>query len=290
MSSKYILFSDATADLPAEVVDQLEIRIISMEVILDNKAYQFDPYERELSCKDFYAALRAGKMSSTSQITPIMYEEVFRPVLEEGKDIFYLCFTSGMSGTYQASQIAKESLLEEFPDRKIICVDSLCASIGEGILLYHTAKKRLEGLSMEELEEWVMDHRQEAAHWFTVEDLFHLNRGGRLSAVEAVVGTALKIKPILSVDEEGKLCVMAKVRGMRKGMEYLVSKLEEEAAHLPKQTVIIGNADNMEQAKALEAILRERDLVEDVIITSIGPVIGTHTGPGMLALVFMRKL
>lgn len=290
MNDEYVLFSDATVDLPGKIIDELDVEIIPMEVLLDDKSYQFEPHEKELTSKDFYAALRAGKLSSTSQITPIVYDEVFRPYLEQGKDIFYLCFTSGMSGTYEASMLARTTLLEDFPERKIICVDSLCASVGEGMLLYHTAKQRKAGLSMEELEKWVEEHRLETAHWFTVEDLFHLNRGGRLSSVEAVVGTALKIKPILSVDKEGKLCVMAKVRGMRKGLEYLVGKLEEEAGHLPKQTVIIGNGDNMEQAKVLESILRERDLVEDVIITSIGPVIGTHTGPGMMALVFMRKL
>lgn len=290
MSQEYLLFCDATNDLPAEVIDKLDVRIIPMEVVLDDKSYVYDMYEKELSCAFFYEKLKEGKLSSTSQITPMHYDEIFRPVLEEGKDIFYLCFTSGMSGTYQASLIAKETLLEDFPDRKIICVDSLCASIGEGMLLYHVAKQRLGGMGMEELETWTIDHRLETAHWFTVEDLFHLNRGGRLSTVEALIGTALKIKPIISVDEEGKLYVVSKVRGTKKCIEFLINKLEEEAGHLPKQTVIIGNGDNMEQAKALEKILRERDLVEDVIITNIGPVIGTHTGPGMLALVFMRKL
>ena len=290
MSQEYLLFCDATNDLPAEVIDKLDVRIIPMEVVLDDKSYVYDMYEKELSCAYFYEKLKEGKLSSTSQITPMHYDEIFRPVLEEGKDIFYLCFTSGMSGTYQASLIARDTLLEEFPDRKIICVDSLCASIGEGILLYHVAKQRLGGMGMEELEAWTIDHRLEAAHWFTVEDLFHLNRGGRLSTVEAIIGTALKIKPIISVDEEGKLYVVSKVRGTKKCIDFLINKLEEEAGHLPKQTVIIGNGDTMEQAKALEKILRERDLVEDVIITNIGPVIGSHTGPGMLALVFMRKL
>ena len=290
MSQEYLLFCDATNDLPAEVIDKLDVRIIPMEVVLDDKSYVYDMYEKELSCAFFYEKLKEGKLSSTSQITPMHYDEIFRPILEEGKDIFYLCFTSGMSGTYQASLIAKETLLEDFPDRKIICVDSLCASVGEGMLLYHVAKQRLGGMGMEELEAWTIDHRLETAHWFTVEDLFHLNRGGRLSTVEALIGTALKIKPIISVDEEGKLYVASKVRGTKKCIEFLINKLEEEAGHLPKQTVIIGNGDNMEQAKALEKILRERDLVEDVIITNIGPVIGTHTGPGMLALVFMRKL
>jgi DegV family protein with EDD domain len=290
MSRNYQLFCDATNDLPAEVIERLDVHIIPMEVVLDDICFQYDMYEKELSCKEFYKQLREGKLSSTSQITPVVYETLFRPVLEEGMDIFYLCFTSGMSGTYQASLVARELLLEEFPDRKILCVDSLCASVGEGMLLYHVAHQRQKGMSLEQLEAWTLEHRLETAHWFTVEDLFHLNRGGRLSTVEALLGTALKIKPIISVNQEGKLYVAAKVRGTKKSMEFLVNKYVEEAGHLPKQTVLVGHGDNLDQAKALEQILRQRDLVEDVIITNIGPVIGTHTGPGMLALVFMRKL
>lgn len=290
MSQEYVLFSDATCDLPKEIIEKIDVKIIPMEVLLDEKSYTYDMYEKELSCEQFYSELKAGKLSSTSQINPTAYDELFRPVLESGKDIFYLAFTSGLSGTYQSSLLAREMLLDDFPDRKIVCIDSLCASIGEGILLYHVANKRLEGMNMEELEEWTVSHRLDAAHWFTVEDLFHLNRGGRLSAVEAVVGTALKIKPIISISEEGKLFVSAKVRGTKKAVDFIVGKLEEEAGHLPKQTVIIGHGDNLAQAQKLEEILRERDMVEDVIIANIGPVIGTHTGPGMLALVFMRNL
>lgn len=288
--SDYILLSDATSDLPANVIEELGVQIVPMEFIMDDKTYHFEPTEKEMTCAQFYQLLREGKLSSTTQINPSIYEEIFGEILAQGKDIFYLAFTSGLSGTYQSAQIAKEIVLEDYPERKIVIVDSLCASIGEGILLYHTAKQKAKGLSIEELEAWVEDHKLDAAHWFTVEDLFHLNRGGRLSAVEAVVGTALKIKPVLSVDKEGKLCVIAKVRGMRKGLEYLIGRLQEEAGHLPKQTVIIGHGDSLEVAKELENMLRSKDLVEDVIITNIGPIIGTHTGPGMVALVFMRNL
>ena len=288
--SDYVLLSDATSDLPASVIEELGIQIVPMEFIMDDKTYHFEPTEKEITCAQFYQFLREGKLSSTTQINPSIYEEIFGDILARGKDIFYLAFTSGLSGTYQSAQIAKEMLLEEYPERKIVVVDSLCASIGEGILLYHTAKQKNSGLSIEELEVWVNEHRQEVANWFTVEDLFHLNRGGRLSAVEAVVGSALKIKPVISVDEKGKLVVMAKVRGMRKGLEYLISRLEEEAKDLPKQTVIIGHGDSIEVAKQLETMLREKDLVEDVIINHIGPIIGTHVGPGMIALVFMKKM
>lgn len=286
----YVLLCDATSDLPASVIEELGVQIVPMEFIMDNQIYHYEPYEKEISSTQFYQLLREGKLSSTTQINPSIYEEIFRGILEQDKDIFYLSFTSGLSGTYQSAQIAKEMVLDEYPERKIICVDSLCASIGEGMLLYHAAKQKAKGLTMEELEVWVEEHRLESAHWFTVEDLFHLNRGGRLSAVEAVVGTALKIKPVLSLNEEGKLYVAAKVRGMRKGLEYLVSRLETEAGHLPKQTVIIGHGDSIEAARELEEMLRRKNLVEDVMVSNIGPIIGTHTGPGMVALVFMRKL
>ncbi len=288
--SEYVLLSDATSDLPAGIIKKLGVQIVPMEYIIDEKSYRFEPSQEDMTCEEFYGLLREGKLSSTTQINPAIYEEVFSKILAEGKDVFYLAFSSGLSGTYQSAQIAKEIVLDEYPDRKIICVDSLCASIGEGILLYHAALQKANGLSMEELQDWVEDHKMDAAHWFTVEDLFHLNRGGRLSAVEAVVGTALKIKPVISTDESGKLSVVAKVRGMRKGLEYLVNKLEEEAGHLPKQTVIIGHGDSPEVAKELEDMLRKKDLVDDVIINHIGPIIGTHVGPGMIALVYMRKL
>lgn len=288
--SNYVLLSDATSDLPASVISELDIQIVPMEFIMEDKIYHFEPTEQEMSCAQFYQFLRDGKLSSTTQINPSIYEEIFEGILAQGKDIFYLAFTSGLSGTYQSAQIAKEILLESYPERKIVVVDSLCASIGEGLLLYHTAKQKKQGLSIEELETWVEEHKQEVAHWFTVEDLFHLNRGGRLSAVEAVVGTALKIKPVISVDEKGKLVVIAKVRGMRKGLEYLINRLEEEGKDLPKQTVIIGHGDSIEVAEQLASMLKEKDLVEDVIINHIGPIIGTHVGPGMIALVFMKKL
>lgn len=288
--SDYILLSDATSDLPASVIQELDVQIVPMEFIMEDKTYHFEPTEKEITCAQFYQYLKEGKLSSTTQINPALYEEVFAGILAQGKDILYLAFTSGLSGTYQSACIARDIMLEEYPERKIIIIDSLCASIGEGILLYNAAIQKKNGLSMEELEVWIEEHKREAAHWFTVEDLFHLNRGGRLSAMEAVVGTALKIKPILSVDEEGKLCVMAKVRGMRKGLEYLVGRIEQEAGHLPKQTIIIGHGDNMEAAKKLEEMILQKDLAERIIISNIGPIIGTHTGPGMVAVVFMKKM
>lgn len=287
--NNYVLVTDATLDLPDTVVHSLDMDVIPMEFEIDGTTYHHYPDEREMSSETFYQYLKAGKMPTTAQVTPYIYEQVFRSYFEQGMDVLAVIFSSGLSGSYGSASIAAKTVQEEFPDRKIICIDSLCASVGEGLLLYHTAKKRLEGMDMEALAQWVREYRLHVGHWFTVEDLFHLNRGGRLSAVSAVVGTALKIKPVLSVDAEGKLFVAAKARGAKKAFSYLIERLEQEGDNPSEQTVLIGHASNLETAQQLKETLLERKLVKEVIITNIGPIIGTHVGQGMVALVFMEK-
>lgn len=287
--NNYVLVTDATLDLPDTVVHSLDMDVIPMEFEIDGTTYHHYPDEREMSSETFYQYLKAGKMPTTAQVTPYIYEQVFRNYFEQGMDVLAVIFSSGLSGSYGSANIAAKTVQEEFPDRKIICIDSLCASVGEGLLLYHTAKKRLEGMDMETLAQWVREYRLHVGHWFTVEDLFHLNRGGRLSAVSAVVGTALKIKPVLSVDAEGKLFVAAKARGAKKAFSYLIERLEQEGDNPSEQTVLIGHASNLETAQQLKETLLERKLVKEVIITNIGPIIGTHVGQGMVALVFMEK-
>jgi len=286
--SKYVLITDATIDLPLNIVEQLDIEVIPMNFEINGKTYHHYPDEREMPIKEFYSMLENGTMPTTAQVTPFVYEEVFKKFLEQGLDILCIVFSSGLSGTYQSASIAKEEMLEKYPDRKIFCIDSKCASVGEGILVYHAAKKRLEGMELEELSNWVEESKYNVRHWFTVEDLYHLNRGGRVSSLEAFVGTALKIKPVLSVDEDGKLVVVSKVRGTKKALIYMLEKLTEEGANIKEQTVFVGHGDNIESAEKLKSILLEDNLVKDAIITNIGPIIGSHTGPGMVALVFMR--
>jgi len=283
----YILVSDATLDLPAEVIEENDIHVIPMGLIVDEVEYMHYPDERNLSVSEFYSKLKNGSVSHTSQITPAAFHEYFSEILKEGKDILYIAFSSGLSGTYNTSQLVISELAEEYPDRKIISIDSLCASIGEGLLVYLAAQQKKKGLTIEELRDWVEANKKTVRHWFTVKDLYYLKRGGRISSVEAFMGTALKIRPVLSTDDCGKLVVKSKVRGSKAELELLVGKLESEGIDTKNQTIIIGHGDNIEQARELEAIIREKELVKDIIISNIGPVIGTHTGPGMLALTFV---
>ena len=287
--SKYVIVSDATLDLPVSIIEQYDIRVIPMGVDIDNVEYSHYPDERELSIEDFYSRIKTGAVSHTTQITPSVFTDYFTELLKAGLDIIYIAFSSGLSGTYSCAQLVMESLSEEFPERKIYCVDSLCASIGEGLLVFHAALKKQEGLSLEDLVTWVEANKTAARHWFTVKDLYYLKRGGRISSIEAFVGTALKIRPVLSTDDQGKLAVLSKIRGTRAELDYMVGKMETEGIHLEEQTVFIGHGDDIEQAQALESLIRSKNLVKDVVITKIGPIIGTHTGPGMLALVYMGR-
>lgn len=285
----YVLASDATFDLPMDLVEKYNIAVVPMAFNLDGQEILHYPDERNMSNEAFYQALKDGKMSTTSQINPVTYVESFTPYLERGEDILYIAFTSGLSGTYQSALIAKDMLLEDFPNCTIEVVDSLCASAGQGYLLYLAGKKKEEGMELSELAKWTESIRNRVAHFFTVDDLFHLNRGGRLSTAEAIMGTALKIKPVISVDKEGKLYVENKVRGNKKAMEYMISKINETRDE-SEPMVFIGHGDAKERAEELKEKILEKTNVTDVTITKIGPIIGTHTGPGMLAVLFLEKV
>ena len=224
----------------------------------------------------------------TSQINPTTYVDLFTPVLEAGEDILYIAFTSGLSGTYQSAVLAKGMLEDDFPERKIYVVDSRCASAGLGYFMNLIGQKKEEGMSIDELNDWVLAKRNNIAHWFTVDDLFHLQRGGRLSFAEAMLGSALKIKPIISVDDDGKLYVENKVRGNKKGEEYMISKINDTMDD-EEQTVFVAHGDCEERAIALKEKIEANTNAKNVCITKIGPIIGTHTGPGMLAVLFMEN-
>ncbi len=289
MNDSYVIVSGATGDLPQSVIEEYGLHVIPMTVRVGEQDYLYHPDEKELSCKDFYTKLSAGENAVTSQITPIVFKEVFEKYLEEGKDILYISFSSGLSGTVNSARLIAEELLEDYPERKIVCVDSLCASIGEGFIVYLAGKLRKEGKSFEEVAEFVTENCTKVCHWFTVDDLIHLKRGGRLSGFEAAVGTALKIKPVLSIDREGKLTVVTKVRGTKKGIDYLKERLINDGIDAANQTVIVGHADAQEIAEQLKEQLLSEGLVKDVIISNVGPIIGTHVGSGMFALVFLGE-
>lgn len=283
----YVIATDSTADIPYTFLEELGVEVVPMEFLVGDDSYQHYADAREMSFEEFYKRVKAGEKVSTTQINYYTYESVFSPILEKGQDILYICFSSGLSGTYQASLMAADELMEKYPGRKIVSIDSLCASIGEGLLVYLAALRKKEGMGFEELEKWVCDNRLKVRHWFVVDDLEHLRQGGRISAAQAILGTALGVKPLLSVDAEGKLITAAKLRGAKKILDTFCQKIAADGDNSSGQTVIIGHASNLEMAKKMEAVLLERGLIKNAIIADIGPIIGAHVGAGMCALVFM---
>lgn len=285
----YTLVCDSTGDLPLEVIKETGVKIIPFSYTIEDETFHYYLDERD-DIKSFYDRLRAGDMPITSQINPTMYKEFFKEIADEGKDVLYMCFSSGLSGSYQSACLGADMLMEENPDAKVVIVDTLSASIGEGLFMYLAAKKKSEGMDMDELAAWLKENRQNIRHWFMVEDLYHLSRGGRLSSVGAVVGSALKIKPILSLDEEGKLFVKAKTRGTAKALDYIVGKVKEEDGSPENIIGIIGHADDIEKAEKLKALAIEAGVKEEnLMISSIGPIIGTHVGAGMAAMAFYAQ-
>lgn len=284
---EYVIVSDSTADLPVELIRDMGVVIVPFSYAIEQDVYQYCLDEKD-DIEAFYDKLKKGAMPVTSQINPETYKEYFEKIAAEGKDILYLGFSSGLSGTYQASQIAVSMVEEDYPDVNIMSVDSLSASVGQGAILYLAAQKKADGMSIEDLHAWLMEKRHNVRHWFMVEDLFHLKRGGRVNTVEAMVGFALKIKLILSVDEEGKLVVKSKTRGVGKAVEYLVDKFAEEAFSIEDSVAVVGHASAPDKAEKIkESLLKKGVKEENIIVAPIGPIIGTHVGAGMAAVAFL---
>jgi DegV family protein with EDD domain len=286
MDSTYKIITDATSDLCVELYEPSSIEVIPMPVTLDGHEFNHYADYREMPLKDFYNALRDGKTSSTAQINTYTYTKFFEPYLKDGLDIIYLCFSSALSSTIQSAGIAIEELKLKYPDRKIICIDTLCASTGLGYLVYHALQKQIQGYSLERLTEWVESKKLHVCHWFTVEDLNHLYRGGRLSKTAAVAGTMFKIKPILIVDKSGSLIVVDKVRGSNKARHTMINHMKESGINLEDHTIFIGHGDDLDSAEKLKEMVQSEVKVKNIFIMPIGPVVGTHTGPGMLSIFF----
>ena len=283
MSFKIV--TDSACDLPAEMIEALDLGIAALSVELDGRAYA----EGEMTPKELYDHLRSGKLPKTSAVNPELWADAMRPALEQGQDVLTLVFSSALSATCQNALIAAEELRGEFPDRKLIVIDSLCAAIGLGLLVHTAAKLRDAGKSIEETAAWIEEHKLNVCHWVTVEDLMHLKRGGRVSAATAVVGTMLNIKPIIRVDDNGRLESLAKCRGRKAALNYLLDRMAESFDPEIDDTVFIGHGDCMEDAKYLEQKVRERFGVQNVHINYIGAVVGAHTGPGVAVLFFYGK-
>ena len=282
----YKIITDSACDLPLSMLEQLDVTTASLVVNFRGETRNDSVADQEV--KQLYDAMRGGEVATTSAINPDGWARVMEPVLQEGKDILVLAFSSGLSTTYQSAVIAASDLKEQYPDRKILVVDTGCAALGQGLLVWHVCKMRDTGMELEQLRDWAEEYKFHTAHWFTVDDLVYLKRGGRVSAATAVLGAMLNIKPVLHVDDEGHLISMVKARGRKAAIDTLVKKFDETNPDYDQDMVFISHADCLEDAKKLEQMMLQRG-VKEVFIGNLGAVIGSHAGPGTLALFFMAQ-
>ena len=276
----YIITVNSTVDTGKEWLEERNVPVIPLKYTIDGQDYT-DMYG--LSDKDFFQKLREGKMSVTSQVTPEEAKEKLEPYVKEGKDILHLAFSSALSGTCNSMKLAAEELKEEYPEAKIIVVDTLCACLGEAMLLYYALKQKEAGKTIEEVAQWAEENKQHVCHNVTVDDLFHLHRGGRVSKATAVLGTMVKVKPIIYVDDNGALQVIGKERGRKKSLNKIVDMAVERAKGWDNEIIMITHGDCLEDAEYVAKLIREKMGIENIFIHNIGTVIGSHTGPGVVA-------
>ena len=280
----YVITVNSTVDLPKEWLEERKVPVIPLKYTIDNETYT----DMEgLSSKEFFGKLRDGKMATTSQINPEEARAQLEPFLKEGKDVLHLGFSSGLSGTYNSMRIAGEELKEEYPEAKIIIIDTLCACLGEGLLLYKALQQKASGKTIEETAKWVEENKLHICHNVTVDDLFHLHRGGRSSKASAVLGSVVQIKPIIHMDENGKLQVVGKERGRKKSLNKIVDMAVEQIKGWDNDIAMITHGDCQEDAEYVAKLVRERLGIENILINNIGTVIGSHTGPGVVAVFVM---
>ena len=282
--SDYIITVNSTVDTTREWLAERGVPYIPLKYTIDGQTYS----DMEgLSSKEFFDKLREGKMSTTSQINPDEAREALEPYLKEGKDILHLSFSSGLSGTCNSMKIAAEELQEEYPERKIIVIDTLCACLGEALLLYYVLKQKENGATIEEAAKWAEENKLHVCHNVTVDDLNHLQRGGRISKAAAVLGTLVQVKPIIHMDNNGKLQVIAKERGRKKSLNKIVDMAVEQSKGWENEIIMITHGDCLKDAEYVAGRVREKMGIENILINNIGTVIGSHTGPGVVAVFCM---
>ena len=282
--SDFIILTDSSADLSGEMAQAADVQVLPLTFTIGGADYHNYPDNREMDPHLFYQRLRAGEVATTAAVNMNQYVEAIEPLLQAGRDVLVLAFSSGLSATFQSSKLAVEELSEKYPERKLYTVDTLCASLGQGLLVWYAAQERKKGRTIEEVRDWAEANKLSLCHQFTVDDLHFLKRGGRISATTAVVGSMLQIKPVLHVDDEGHLINIGKARGRQSSLKALVDKMEKTVTEAGKQTVFISHGDCLEDAEAVAQMVRERFGTQDIRINYVGPVIGAHSGPGTLAL------
>ncbi len=282
----YRIITDTCCDYPASMYE--ELGLVVTPLVLNYKGSTYETVT-DTQLRELYAGLRAGEVATTSAVNPEGWKQYIAPVLEAGEDALVMAFSSGLSTTYQSAVIAAQELEEVYPERKILVMDTLSASMGQGLYVYYACKKRDEGLSLEELYQWCEAHKQNICHWFTVDDLMYLKRGGRVSATTALVGTMLQIKPVLHMDSEGHLVNVSKVRGRKASLDALVKKIQELGLPGENDIMFISHGDCLEDAQYVSNAMKEKCGAKEVIISYVGGVIGSHSGPGTVAVFFLGK-
>lgn len=281
----YVFMTDASCDLNEKQVSGIGIEVIPMEFQMEDKCFLHYPDCRMMSLEEFYDKVKNGVDSKTTQINYDTFKRYFETYLKAGKDVLYTGISTGLSGTFNSCLMAVNELKDKYPDRKIVVIDSLCDSMGLGLLVYLAGKRYAKGASIEEVAKYIEDTRLKVCHWFVVDDLDQLKRGGRISAVTATFGKALQIKPLLSVDDAGKLVNVAKIRGKSNVISTLAKHVERDIESTKKNLIFIGQADNMDGAVELQKVVK--GLSKETQICDIGPIIGTHVGSGMIGIVFL---
>ena len=286
MDTSFILSCESTIDLPYSYCEARGIPVLFYSYQVDGVSYEDDMGRDPAALPRFYGFLDEGKLPTTAQLNEFQYESFFDALLQQG-DVLHITFGSGMTASVQNAMLAAESLREKYPERKLIAIDSLCASLGEGLLLYLAAKKQQSGASMDEVADYVRETIPHLCHWFTVNDLMFLKRGGRVDAATALVGTVLQIKPVMHTDDAGTLKNVTKARGRKAALKALAQKLADTAINPAEQTVFICHGDCIEDAEYTAEQIRALTPVKDIIINYVGPVIGAHTGPGVISVFFV---
>lgn len=283
---KYIISTDSTADLPESYVKEHGIAVQFLSYAFGDTVFGLDT---QLEPHTFYERMRSGEMPTTNACIPDEVQNSFERYLKEGYDILHISFSSGLSASHNNARIAANELAEQYPDRKIVLVDSLCASLGQGLLVHYAVTMKESGKSMEEVAEWLEQNKLHLCHQFTVDDLFHLHRGGRVSKATAIIGTLINVKPVLHVDDEGHLTSLCNVRGRKKALLKLVEHMGEQIDGYQNDVVFISHGDCPEDAAYVAAQVKERFGIENILIDYVSPTIGAHSGPGTVALFFLGK-
>ncbi len=283
---EYVITTDNNSDLPEDFYREHQVGCTYLSYSIDGQTHTREDF---LPTEEFYARMRSGAMPTTAQVNPEAARELMEPYLQAGKDLLHIAFSSGLSGSYDSCRAAARELSERYPERKIQVIDSLSASLGQGLLVHYAVKMKEEGHSMEEVAQWVEDHRKNLVHLFTVDDLDHLHRGGRVSKATAIVGGMLNIKPVLHVDDDGKLVATGKVRGRKKSLQALVDGMREQIGSYGSRcdTIFISHGDCEADARSVEKKVREIYPIQTVVINHVGATIGAHSGPGTVALFFL---